>query len=65
MKCFVPFRLGLGDDAGALFDLNEAVTLSRGARGDYFVQRAKARARVAMRSAGREEALAGVQVILT
>lgn len=51
-----------GDDAGALSDFNEAIALSREARGEYFVERARARARVAMRSNGREEAFAGVQV---
>ncbi|CAM9223973.1 unnamed protein product [Hapterophycus canaliculatus] len=56
-------RLNCGDDAGALSDFDKAVTLSRGARGEYFVQRARARARVAMRSNGREEAMAGVQDI--
>lgn len=55
-------RLHRGDDAGALSDFNEAVALSREARGEYFVERARARARVAMRSNGREEAMAGVQV---
>lgn len=56
-------RLQRGDDAGALSDLDQAVSLSGGATGEYFVQRARARARVAMRSNGREEALAGVQVL--
>lgn len=55
-------RLQRGDDAGALSDFDQAVSLSGGARGEYFVQRARARARVAMRSNGREEAMAGVQV---
>lgn len=56
-------RLERGDDVGALSDLDKAVALSGGAKGGYFVQRAKARARVAMRSNGREEAAAGVQVM--
>ncbi|CBN78486.1 conserved unknown protein [Ectocarpus siliculosus] len=56
-------RLGHGDDAGALLDFNKAVELSNGGRGEYFVQRARARARVAMRSEGREEAMAGVEDI--
>ncbi|CAM9852486.1 unnamed protein product [Scytosiphon promiscuus] len=56
-------RLNRGDDAGALSDFDKAVALSHGARGEYFVQRARARARVAMRSNGREEAMAGVQDI--
>lgn len=51
-----------GDDKGALADFDEAIALSGGERGGYFVQRARARARVAMRSQGREDALAGVQV---
>lgn len=55
-------RLHRGDDAGALSDFDQAVSLSGGAKGEYFVQRARARARVAMRSNGREEAMAGVQV---
>lgn len=55
-------RLQRGDDAGALSDFDQAVSLSGGAKGEYFVQRARARARVAMRSNGREEAMAGVQV---
>lgn len=57
-------RLGRGDDAGALLDFNKAVELSKGGRGEYFVQRARARARVAMRSEGREEAMAGVEVLI-
>lgn len=56
-------RLRRGDDAGALLDFDRAVDLSAGARGEYFVQRARARARVAMRSNGREEAMAGVKVL--
>lgn len=52
-----------GDDAGAVSDFDEAVALSGGARGGYFVQRARARARVAMRSHGREDAVAGLQVL--
>ncbi|CAN0029081.1 unnamed protein product, partial [Ectocarpus sp. 8 AP-2014] len=56
-------RLGRGDDGGALLDFNKAVELSKGGRGEYFVQRARARARVAMRSEGREEAMAGVEDI--
>ncbi|CAN0290663.1 unnamed protein product, partial [Ectocarpus sp. 12 AP-2014] len=56
-------RLGRGDDAGALLDFNKAVEVSKGGRGEYFVQRARARARVAMRSEGREEAMAGVEDI--
>ncbi|CAM9639293.1 unnamed protein product, partial [Ectocarpus fasciculatus] len=56
-------RLGRGEDAGALLDFNKAVELSKGVRGEYFVQRARARARVAMRSEGREEAMAGVEDI--
>lgn len=55
-------RLHRGDDAGALLDFDRAVDLSAGARGEYFVQRARARARVAMRSNGREEAIAGLKV---
>ncbi len=55
-------RLHCGDAAGALLDFDRAVDLSAGARGEYFVQRARARARVAMRSNGREEAMAGVKV---
>lgn len=55
-------RLDRGDDEGALSDFDEAVALSGSAKGAYFLQRARARARVAMRSEGREEALAGVQV---
>lgn len=51
-----------GDDEGALSDFDKAVSSSGGSKSKYFVQRARARARVAMRSAGREEALAGVQV---
>lgn len=57
-------RLQRGDDAGALSDFDQAVSLSGGAKGEYFVQRARARARVAMRSNGREEAMAGVQVLV-
>lgn len=56
------FRLDRGDDEGALLDLDKAVVLSGSAKGAYFLQRARARARVAMRSEGHEEALAGVQV---
>lgn len=55
--------MSLGDDAGALSDFDEAVALSRGERGGYFVQRARALARVAMRSHRGEDALAGVQVL--
>lgn len=54
-----------GDDAGAVSDFDEAVALSGGARGGYFVQRARARARVAMRSHGREDAVAGLQVLFS
>ncbi|CAN0355802.1 unnamed protein product, partial [Laminaria digitata] len=60
---FGPGRLNRGDDAGAVSDFDKAVALSGGAKGGYFVQRARARARVAMRSHGREEAVAGLQDI--
>lgn len=55
-------RLQRGNDAGALSDFDQAVSLSGGAKGEYFVQRARAWARVAMRSNGREEAMDGVRV---